>query len=176
MKLSNPHWPKSQLGPWQYFRQSSKPKCIQTRNHLSGNATNSITNKWTPQHFLWITFFCDRKCHLHKWTSYGSSGRSAKGKMTIHRAPFYKLGGWGSLSPTINGNLHDFHNKMGATLRPGTTCPRSPPHLQAQDPGLGCPLPPQAFATATHAFGKKSVLKIAPLKQNVIKRQAHEKY
>ena len=51
--------------------------------------------------------------HLKKWTSYGTSGRSAKGKMTVHWSSFYKLGGMGVLSLTISSNLHDFHGKMG---------------------------------------------------------------
>ena len=52
-------------------------------------------------------FFVKR--HLQKWTSYGSSGRSAKGKVTVHCTSFYKLGSIWGLALTINPNLHDFH-------------------------------------------------------------------
>ena len=51
--------------------------------------------------------------HLKKSTSYGSSSRSPKGKMTMHWSSFYKQGDKGGLSLNLNQNLQDFQSKAG---------------------------------------------------------------
>ena len=80
---------------------------------MLGNAHNhnpNKPNKKTQRFSMWL-LLCKR--HLKKWTSYGSSGRSAKGKMTVHCASFYKVGGIWGLALTINSNFHDCHGEMG---------------------------------------------------------------
>ena len=75
------------------FCLCSKPRSLHICKHLLGNVQNhSPKNVETSISLKTDLFGTDfRKLDLKKSTSYGTSGRSAKGKMTVHWSSFYQV-------------------------------------------------------------------------------------